>query len=132
MVVGGIPEVSADHPARVVALGLDMLISVATLARESGRQLDVRIGVHTGPVVAGVIGTTKFIYDLWGDTVNIASRLESHGVVGAVQMSEATWLRAGVPTAERRGPIELKGRGTVVAYVAHLPVAGAYSDRNEP
>ena len=63
------------------------------LAVEIGRPLDLRIGVHTGPLVAGVIGTRKFSYDLWGDTVNIASRLESHGVIGAVQMSEATWSR---------------------------------------
>ena len=121
MVVGGVPEVCADHPARVVAMGLDMLEAAASLARELDRPLDLRVGVHTGPVVAGVIGTTKFIYDLWGDTVNVASRLESHGVAGAVQMSEDTWLRSGGVTAERRGPIELKGRGTVVAYVARRP-----------
>src|SRR4029077_21237889 len=65
MVVGGVPEVSADHPARVVAMGLDMLRTVEKIADETGRQLDLRVGVHTGPVVAGVIGTTKFSYDLW-------------------------------------------------------------------
>jgi adenylate cyclase len=119
MVAGGVPEVCTDHPARVVAMALDMLDAVATLGRELNRPLDLRIGVHTGPVVAGVIGTSKFIYDLWGDTVNVASRLESQGVAGAVQMSEATWLRAGGVAVERRGPIELKGRGTVVAYLAH-------------
>ncbi len=123
MVVGGVPEACTDHPARVVAMGLDMLEAVATLAREMDRPLDLRVGIHTGPVVAGVIGTTKFIYDLWGDTVNVASRLESHGMAGAVQMSEATWLRSDGVTAERRGPIELKGRGTVVAYVARRPAA---------
>jgi class 3 adenylate cyclase len=117
MVVGGVPETSSDHPARVVAMGREMLDAVAALARDIDRALDVRIGIHTGPVVAGVIGTSKFIYDLWGDTVNVASRLESNGVAGAVQMSETTWLRAGGIKAERRGPIELKGRGTVVAYV---------------
>jgi adenylate cyclase len=121
MVVGGVPEVCTDHPARVVAMALDMLEAVATLGREMDRPLDLRIGVHSGPVVAGVIGTTKFIYDLWGDTVNVASRLESQGLAGAVQMSEATWLRSGGVTAERRGPIELKGRGTMVVYVAHRP-----------
>ncbi len=121
MVVGGVPAVCTDHPARVVAMALDMLEAVATLGREMDRALDLRIGVHTGPVVAGVIGTTKFIYDLWGDTVNIASRLESQGLAGAVQMSEATWLRSGGVPAERRGPIELKGRGTLVVYVAHRP-----------
>jgi class 3 adenylate cyclase len=117
MVVGGVPKVSGDHPARVVAMGLDMLRAVATIADEMGRPLDLRVGVHTGPVVAGVIGTTKFSYDLWGDTVNIASRLESHGLAGALQMSEATWLRSGRVSAERRGPIELKGRGTLEVYI---------------
>jgi class 3 adenylate cyclase len=127
MAVGGVPEVCTDHPARVVAMALDMLEAGTTLGRELDRPLDLRIGVHTGPVVAGVIGTSKFIYDLWGDTVNVASRLESQGVAGAVQMSEATWLRAGGVAAERRGPIELKGRGTVVAYLAHRP--GSVLDR---
>jgi adenylate cyclase len=119
MAVGGVPDISVDHPGRVVAMGLDMLEAVAELSREVGRPLDVRIGVHTGPLVAGVIGTRKFIYDLWGDTVNVASRLESHGVIGAVQMSEATWSRVrGSVDARPRGPIELKGRGTVEAFVA--------------
>jgi class 3 adenylate cyclase len=118
MVVGGVPDVSTDHPQRVVAMGLDMLDAVATIARDVGRPLDVRIGVHTGPVVAGVIGTTKFSYDLWGDTVNVASRLESHGLPGAVQMSEVTWSRSGAVAAERRGTIELKGHGMIDAYIA--------------
>jgi class 3 adenylate cyclase len=118
MVVGGLPVPSDDHATRVVAMGLDMLDAVASVAVEVGRPLDLRIGVHTGPLVAGVIGTRKFSYDLWGDTVNIASRLESHGVIGAVQMSEATWSRVrGSVDAQPRGPIELKGRGSVEAYL---------------
>ncbi len=132
MVVGGVPEVSSDHPARVVRMALDMLEAVSALARALDRPVDVRIGVHTGPVVAGVIGTSKFIYDLWGDTVNVASRLESHGLPGAVQMSEATWLRSGGVIAERRGPIELKGRGTVVAFVAHRPASDIDVPANRP
>jgi class 3 adenylate cyclase len=118
MVVGGLPVPSDDHPVRVVAMGLDMLDAVASLAVEVGRPLDLRIGIHSGPLVAGVIGTRKFSYDLWGDTVNIASRLESQGVVGAVQVSEATWSRVrAIVDAQPRGPIELKGRGTVEAFV---------------
>ena len=109
MVVGGVPEACDDHPARVVALGLDMLDAVAALAREMDRPLDLRIGVHTGPVVAGVIGTTKFSYDLWGDTVNVASRLESHGIAGAVQMSEATWLRSGGVAGRAARPDRAQG-----------------------
>jgi class 3 adenylate cyclase len=67
MVVGGVPEVCTDHPARVVAMALDMLEAVTRLGREMDRPLDLRIGVHSGPAVAGVIGTRKFIFDLWGD-----------------------------------------------------------------
>ncbi|MEA2611886.1 MAG: adenylate cyclase [Chloroflexota bacterium] len=124
MVVGGVPDVGDDHPQRVVAMGLDMLDAVARVSTEVGRPLAIRVGVHTGPVVAGVIGTRKFIYDLWGDTVNVASRLESHGVAGSVQMSEATWSRLdGAVDARPRGPVELKGRGTVRAYLVdgHAP-----------
>ena len=100
MVVGGVPEACTDHPSRVVAMALEMLDAVATLGREMDRSLDLRIGVHTGPVVAGVIGTTKFIYDLWGDTVNVASRLESQGLaartrwagrVGSPSWAGRTW-----------------------------------------
>ncbi len=119
MVVGGVPEPSSDHPARVVAMGLDMLDAVARLALETGRPIELRIGVNTGPVVAGVIGSRKFSYDLWGDTVNVASRLESQGIVGSIQMSEATWRRMdGTVDAKPRGRIEFKGLGTVSTYVA--------------
>ena len=118
MVVGGVPVAGSDHPERAVAMGLDMLDAVGDLAAAVGRPLDLRIGIHTGPLVAGVIGTRKFIYDLWGDTVNIASRLESHGIPGAIQMSEATWSRVhGTIEARSRGPIDLKGRGSVEAFV---------------
>ena len=75
-------------------------------------------GSTPGQLVAGVIGTRKFIYDLWGDTVNIASRLESHGIPGAIQISDATWARVrGTVTARPRGPIDLKGRGTVDTFL---------------
>ncbi len=118
MVVGGVPVAGADHPERAVAMGLDMLDAVGDLAVAVGRPLDVRIGIHTGPLVAGVIGTRKFIYDLWGDTVNIASRLESQGIPGAIQVSDATWSRVrGTIVARPRGPIDLKGRGTVETFV---------------
>jgi adenylate cyclase len=119
MVVGGVPQVSTDHPRRVVAMGLDMLDAVDRVAAGVGSPLGLRVGVHTGPLVAGVIGRRKFVYDLWGDTVNVASRLESHGISGSVQMSEATWSRVrDTVDARPRGPIELKGRGTVSAYIA--------------
>jgi class 3 adenylate cyclase len=118
MVVGGLPEPSTDHPERVVAMGLEMLRLVTVVAAELGHRLELRVGVHTGALAAGVIGTRKFSYDLWGDTVNVASRLESHGVVGSVQVSEATWLRIKHKVdATPRGPIQLKGRGDVAAFL---------------
>jgi class 3 adenylate cyclase len=118
MVVGGIPEPSSDHPARVVAFGLDLLNATARIATELDLPLDLRVGVHTGPVVAGVVGTRKFSYDLWGDTVNVASRLESLGVAGAVQVSETTCLRIrDVFDAEPRGTIELKGGGRATTFL---------------
>ena len=126
MVVGGIPEPSADHPARVVAFGLDLLDATALIATEMSLPLDLRIGVHTGPVVAGVVGTRKFSYDLWGDTVNVASRLESFGVAGALQISESTWLRVrDAFEAELRGPVELKGKGAVTTFLVRRRTSAA-------
>jgi adenylate cyclase len=123
MAVGGIPEPSSDHPARVVAFGLDLLSETALIAAEVDLPLDLRIGIHTGPVVAGVIGSRKFSYDLWGDTVNVASRLESQGVPGALQVSESTWLRIRDSfDAESRGPIDLKGGGRVTTFLIRRQV----------
>jgi class 3 adenylate cyclase len=83
----------------------------------SGRPLAVRIGIDTGPVVAGVIGTSRFSYDLWGDTVNTASRMESHGVPGCIQVTTRTWERLRDRYRfERRGPIQVKGKGEIVTY----------------
>jgi len=79
--------------------------------------MGIRIGIHTGPVVAGVLGTKKFSYDLWGDTVNIASRLESHGERGRIQISETVVENlAAAFEVEKRGPITLKGRGEMTTY----------------
>jgi class 3 adenylate cyclase len=118
MAVTGLPYPQTDHAERVVRLGLAMIAETARYAEESGLPLQLRVGVHSGPVVAGVIGKRKLSYDLWGDTVNIASRLESHGVPGYVQVSDATWVLLGDAfTSRPRGAIELKGRGRMEAWV---------------
>jgi class 3 adenylate cyclase len=112
MACTGLPVERADH-ARVIAdLALDMRQAMAGFNADHGLQLDVRIGVNSGPVVAGVIGLRKFIYDLWGDTVNVASRMESHGKPGAIQISETTRAQLDDRYAvEPRGRIAVKGKG---------------------
>lgn len=109
MAVGGLPMARDDHATAVAALALDMLAAVGVL---SGGALNVRIGIHSGPVVAGVIGTKKFSYDLWGDTVNVASRMESHGQAGAIQLSQATYqLVQHAFHCTARGAVQIKGKG---------------------
>jgi class 3 adenylate cyclase len=99
-------------------MALAMREEVAGRFDPRGRPLAVRIGIDTGPVVAGVIGPSKFSYDLWGDTVNTASRMESHGVAGCIQVTARTYerLRDGY-RFERCGPIHVKGKGEMVTYV---------------
>jgi class 3 adenylate cyclase len=116
MVVGGLIDDPVDHAQRVADLGLDILAEVRAVTGEHA--LDVRVGMHTGPAVAGVIGIKKFIYDVWGDTVNTASRLESHGVPGRIQVSRGTYERLnGRYDFEPRGVVELKGKGPVETWL---------------
>ena len=117
MVAGGLPEPRPDHAEAVAELALDMREEVARHTDPSGRPLQVRIGVDTGPVVAGVIGRHKFSYDLWGDTVNTASRMESQGVPGCIQVTDRTYrcLRDRY-RFERRGPVQVKGKGELVTW----------------
>jgi class 3 adenylate cyclase len=117
MVAGGLPEPRPDHAQAVAELALAMREEVARRADPSGRPLAVRIGIDTGPVEAGVIGTSKFSYDLWGDTVNTASRMESHGIPGCIQTTARTYqrLQAGY-RFQRRGPIPVRGMGEMVTY----------------
>jgi class 3 adenylate cyclase len=117
MVVGGLPEPRPDHAEAVAEMALAMLEEVAGRSDPSGKSLQVRIGIDTGPVVAGVIGTSRFSYDLWGDTVNTASRMESHGVPGCIQVTDRAYRRLRDRYRfQRRGPIPVKGKGEVVTY----------------
>ena len=116
MVVAGIPEPRIDHVQLAAEMGLAMQTHVDMLSPRHP-DLRLRIGIHTGPVVAGVIGENKFSYDLWGDNVNIASRMESHGLPGRIHVSEA-FVRAasGKWHFEARGLIDVKGQGPMNTY----------------
>jgi class 3 adenylate cyclase len=118
MVAGGLPDPRPDHAHAVAEMAMAMRDEVARHTDPGGQPLAVRIGIDTGPVVAGVIGTSKFSYDLWGDTVNTASRMESYGVAGCIQVTARTYqrLKDGY-RFERRGPIPVKGKGEIVTYL---------------
>jgi len=124
MIVGGLPEPRQDHCTAVVQMALEMQATVELLSKTLGVPIALRIGIHTGSVVAGVIGKKKFAYDLWGDTVNTASRMESHGEAGKIHISEAVYtaLTHGTDASceqwrfEERGEIEVKGKGVMQTY----------------
>jgi adenylate cyclase len=112
MVVSGVPEALPDHAAALADLALDMRDALAGLIDSKGRAVPVRIGIASGPVVAGVVGTRKFFYDVWGDAVNTASRMESTGEAGKIQVAPKTReLLADRFELEERGVIEVRGKG---------------------
>jgi class 3 adenylate cyclase len=114
MVVGGVPTPRPDHAEAVAELALNMMSHVERDRADAPVPLRLRIGIHTGPVIAGIIGRSKFNYDLWGDTVNTASRMESHSLPGHIQVTEATQRRLATRyTFTPRGEIEVKGKGRV-------------------
>ncbi|NET59140.1 MAG: PAS domain S-box protein [Symploca sp. SIO2E6] len=117
MVVGGLPIPRADHALAVAAMALDMQQAIANFQVYTNKPFQIRIGINTGPVVAGVIGIKKFSYDLWGDTVNVASRMESQGLPGGIQVSAITYKRLKHQFVfEERGQIEVKGKGKMTTY----------------
>lgn len=117
MLVGGLPTPRPDHAEAVADMAIDMFDAIERLNRQHSENFAIRVGIHTGPVVAGVIGKNKFNYDLWGETVNIASRMESHGVPGKAQVSNATHAKIKDKfRLEYRGPIEVKGKGLMVTH----------------
>jgi class 3 adenylate cyclase len=123
MVVAGVPEPRADHAAVILDMALAMLAAAETTETAPGVPLRLRIGIASGPAVAGVIGTRKFSYDLWGDTVNVASRLESSGVPGTIQVSASTWQLCGHRYPFQPRDVEVKGLGQLRTYVLE-PSAG--------
>ena len=117
MVAGGLPTPRHDHVEAMAEMALDMQAEIRRFQGQMGQSCNLRIGINTGPVVAGVIGTKKFIYDLWGDAVNIASRMESQGEVGKIQVTATTKnLLNGKYDFEERGLIDVKGRGEMLTY----------------
>ena len=117
MVAGGLPLAKKNHAEAIAKMALDMQGAINNFTFQCADALTLRIGIHTGSVVAGVIGKQKFSYDLWGDTVNIASRMESHGVPGQIQVSEVTYERLQEQFLfEKRGSIQVKGKGKMMTY----------------
>jgi len=129
MAVAGVSRPQSDHLARLARMALRLPGLVQRLSAAHGVDLRIRIGIASGPLMAGVIGADKFSYDVWGETVNLASRLESHGLPGEIQVSSA--VRTALADSflfEPRGAIEVKGVGRIETWLlktAHAPSAAA-------
>jgi guanylate cyclase len=140
MAAAGVPDPCADHASRAAFLALDIQAAVASSAIAGQDGLRLRIGINSGPVTAGVIGTKRFLYDLWGDAVNTASRMESNGSPGEIQITRATYdLLKDEFVCRSRGTIEVKGKGQMETWYLEGPRSddgradqGADSEAPEP
>jgi adenylate cyclase len=119
MVAGGLPEPRRDHAEAVAAFAVEMLDAISRHRSWTGEPIRLRVGISSGPIVAGVIGRQKFIYDVWGDAVNVASRMESGGLANEIQVTAAVKesARGAVCQFEERSPIQVKGKGLMVTYL---------------
>jgi class 3 adenylate cyclase len=128
MVVGGLPNPSTNHAESIAEMALDMQEELAKFNAKHHAGINIRIGINTGPAIAGVIGTKKFIYDLWGDAVNTASRMESHGIAGAIQVTQSTYdILQNKYLFKDRGIIHVKGKGDMNTYLLAGRLARALS-----
>ena len=117
MVAAGVPSPRPDHARALALMARDMQASMCSIDAMGHLGLELRVGINSGPVVAGVIGRKRFLYDLWGDAVNTASRMESHGTPGRIQITRATKeLLEHEFLCEPRGAIEVKGKGKLEAW----------------
>lgn len=118
MVASGLPRRRTDHAQALVRMALEMHDYISTHTFKNGRRVSFRIGINSGSMIAGVIGRRKFVYDVWGDAVNVASRMESHGLGGTIQITQATYeLIKDEFVCEPRGTVDIKGKGEMEVWL---------------